>query len=212
MSDHHHHGHEHDPHAPIDDGSGPPNRHEILEMALRELLQEKGLVSQAEVTAAIQDMEQRTPENGARLVARIWTDPAFRERALANGKTACTELGIEVDVAPDLVIVENTAKVHHVIVCTLCSCYPRTILGLPPDWYKSKSYRARAVIEPRVVLEEFGTEIPEEVTVRVHDSNADMRYLVLPMRPAGTEGWTEDELARIVSRDCMVGVTLPRAD
>jgi nitrile hydratase len=144
------------------------------------------------------------------MVARAWADPAYKKRLLADGTKAAAEFGIPMGDA-ELIVVENTPKVHNMIVCTLCSCYPRTVLGLPPDWYKSKSYRSRAVIEPRAVLKEFGTTVPDDITVRVHDSNADMRYLVLPMRPPGTEGWSEEKLAGIVTRDSMVGVTVPKA-
>lgn len=207
MSDHHHHGHDHDPHAPIEEAGGPPNRHELLEMALRELLIDRGMISAAEVTAAIQDMEQRRPDAGARLVAHIWNDPAFRQRALADGKAACRELGIEVDVAPDLMIVENTPQVHHAIVCTLCSCYPKAVLGVPPAWYKSPAYRARMAHDPRGVLREFGTELPAGQELRVVDSTAEVRYLVVPVRPEGTEGWSEAELERLVTRDSMIGVS-----
>jgi nitrile hydratase len=144
------------------------------------------------------------------VVARAWSDPAYKQRLLANGSAACEELGVEI--APvKLVVVENTERLHNLVVCTLCSCYPRMLLGLPPDWYKSRNYRSRAVREPRAVLAEFGTPIPEDVEVRVHDSTADMRYLVLPRRPAGTEGLSEAELANLVGRDAMIGVALPRS-
>jgi nitrile hydratase len=143
-------------------------------------------------------------------VAKAWTDPAFKARLLADGNAAAAELGINAGEAK-LTVVENTEKVHNVIVCTLCSCYPRAVIGLPPDWYRSKSYRSRVVIEPRKVLAEFGTVVPDDVAVRVHDSLADLRYLVLPRRPAGTEGWSAERLAAIVTRDCLVGVTVPTA-
>jgi len=142
------------------------------------------------------------------VVARAWTDPAFRALLLADGSAACRAEGIEVD-ALKLVAVENDAQAHNVIVCTLCSCYPRTLLGLPPDWYKSRAYRTRLVREPRRVLAEFGLTLPDAVTVRVHDSTADMRYLVVPRRPEGTEGWGAARLASIVTRDCMIGVAVP---
>ncbi|HYX64892.1 MAG TPA: nitrile hydratase subunit alpha, partial [Burkholderiales bacterium] len=143
------------------------------------------------------------------VVARAWTDENFRQRLLANGSAACEELGLEIP-GLRLVVVENTPQVHNVIVCTLCSCYPRVLLGIPPDWYKSRSYRSRMVREPRAVLKEFGLELPEAVAIRVHDSTADMRYLVLPMRPAGTEDWDEPSLAGLVTRDSMIGVALPQ--
>jgi nitrile hydratase len=183
---------------------------QLMEVSLRELLVEKGVVSNAEVDAVAADMKSRGPERGARVVARAWTDPAYKRRLLADGTAACEELGLDVP-ALRLVVVENTPEVHNVIVCTLCSCYPRMLLGLPPDWYKSSNYRKRVVREPRAVLAEFGTRIPDSVTIRVHDSTADMRYMVLPMRPAGTEGWSEERLAGIVTRDSMVGVALAQA-
>ena len=151
-----------------------------------------------------------TPATGAQIVARAWTDPAYKKRLLADGSEAIHEFGLDMG-GTRLVVVENTPDVHNVIVCTLCSCYPRNVLGLPPSWYKSREYRARVVREPRGVLTEFGTNLEGDVEVRVHDSTADMRYLVLPMRPAGTETMSEEELAGLVSRDCMIGVSLPQA-
>ncbi|HVB49954.1 MAG TPA: nitrile hydratase subunit alpha [Burkholderiales bacterium] len=182
---------------------------QLMEISLRELLVEKGVVSEQAIGDAVADMRARAPERGAKLVARAWVDPGYRERLLENGTRACEELGLEVP-ALRLVVVENTPALHNVIVCTLCSCYPRTLLGIPPEWYKSRNYRSRVVREPRAVLAEFGTRIPESVQIRVHDSTADMRYLVLPMRPAGTGGWSEERLAALVTRDCMIGVALPR--
>lgn len=186
----------------------------LMTEAIRQILVEKGIIAADAVRRLIEQMDARSETIGGKIVARAWVDPAFKQRLLANAKEAIAELGLpevipEVDAA-QLIVVENTATVHNVVVCTLCSCYPRTLLGMPPEWYKSKAYRSRVVREPRAVLKAFGTELPADVTVRVHDSNADMRYLVLPMRPAGTEGWSEDALARIVTRDCMVGVTVPR--
>ena len=154
-------------------------------------------------------MDAWDPGRGAAIVARAWTDPAFRKKLLADGNAAVAEFGIDMGEAK-LTVVENTAKVQNVVVCTLCSCYPRAVLGLPPDWYRSKNYRSRIVIEPRKVLKEFGTEVPDDMTVRVHDSLADLRYLVLPRRPAGTDGWSAEQLAAIVTRDCMVGVINPQ--
>src|SRR5262249_13076434 len=153
--------------------------------------------------------DSQTPAIGARVVARAWVDPAYRARLLADGSAAVAELGIDMEDVK-LVVVENTPDVHNLIVCTLCSCYPRPVLGLPPDWYKSRAYRSRAAREPRALLREFGTIIPDGVAVRVHDSSADMRYLVLPLRPAGAEGLSEAELAELVTRDSMIGVSLPR--
>jgi nitrile hydratase len=142
-------------------------------------------------------------------VARAWADPGFKARLLADGTKACQELGLDVP-ALRLIAVENTPTIHNMIVCTLCSCYPRMLLGLPPEWYKSRPYRSRAVREPRTVLAEFGLAIPDHVQVRVHDSTADMRYIVLPMQPAGTAGWSEERLAALVTRDCMIGVAVPK--
>lgn len=189
----------------------PPGDYEFLAEAMRQLLIEKKVFTADELRGQIDKMDSRSPALGARMVARAWTDPAYKKRLLADGSAAAEEL-LAVSVAPlRLIVVENTDKLHNMIVCTLCSCYPRNVLGLPPDWYKSREYRSRAVSEPRAVLAEFGTRIPDGVEVRVHDSTADMRYLVLPARPAGTEGWSEDKLAAIVTRDAMVGVTVPKA-
>ena len=182
--------------------------YELMAEAIKELLIEKGVVSAEDVRRNLEFLDSRDPLEGGRVIARAWEDPDFKKRLLEDGTAAVEEMGRTMGDA-ELVVVENTDSVHNMIVCTLCSCYPRTLLGLPPDWYKSKSYRSRAVIEPRAVLTEFGTEIPAEKTVRVHDSNADMRYLVLPQRPEGTEGWSVEQLSEIVSRDSMVGVTVP---
>jgi nitrile hydratase len=200
--------HDHDDHAtpPADDDSLTWWRR--MEIAVRELLIEKGVTTAAEIAAQVARMEARSPALGAAVVARAWTDPAFRARLLADGSAACRELGIEVE-SLKLVAVENTETAHNVVVCTLCSCYPRNLLGLPPAWYKSRAYRARTVREPRAVLAEFGLTLPEGVAVRVHDSTADMRYLVLPRRPGGTESWDEARLAAIVTRDCMIGTAVP---
>lgn len=187
----------------------PLSYFQLMEISLRELLVEKGILTNEQVDAEVEDMRQRTPERGAKVVARAWTDSDFRKRLLENGTKACEELGLEIP-ALKLVVVENTPEVHNAIVCTLCSCYPRMLLGIPPDWYKSRNYRSRMVREPRAVLAEFGLKIPEHVQIRVHDSSADMRYMVLPMRPAGTEGWTEERLAGLVNRDSMIGVAVPK--
>lgn len=201
--------HDHD-HAPPPDQDGPLSYYQVMETAVRELLIEKGILTADQVRATVEAMDARSPAIGARVVARAWTDPAFKDRLLADGSAACAELGV--DMGPTLlVVVENSPQVHNVIVCTLCSCYPRFLLGLPPDWYKARAYRSRVVREPRAVLREFGTEIPEDVELRVHDSTADMRYMVLPLRPAGTEGWDEARLAELVTRDCMIGVTAPKS-
>ena len=187
----------------------PYSYFQLMEVSLRELLVEKGIVTEAQVEATLEDIRGRTPERGARVVAHAWMNPQFRERLLADGTRACEELGLDVP-ALRLVVVENTPAVHNMIVCTLCSCYPRMLLGIPPDWYKSRNYRSRAVREPRAVLAEFGLGISEKTEIRVHDSTADMRYLVLPARPSGTEGWSEERLASIVTRDCMIGVAVPK--
>jgi nitrile hydratase alpha subunit len=204
----HHHGHNHS-HDPIEvvEGAG---EYEIMVHAIKELLIEKGVITGEDIRKTLEFMDTRTPALGAKVVARAWTDPEFKKRLLTNGTAAVAEMGIPMGDA-ELIVVENSKDVHNVIVCTLCSCYPRTVLGLPPDWYKSRNYRSRVVVEPRAVLKEFGTELPNSVTLRTHDSNADMRYLVLPERPAGTEGWSEEQLVAIVTRDCMVGVAVPKA-
>ena len=186
----------------------PFTYYQLMETSLRELLVEKGMLTQADIDAEVARMRARKPERGARVVARAWVDAEYKKRLLANGTAACEELGLEIP-ALKLVVVENTPQVHNAIVCTLCSCYPRVLLGLPPDWYKSRNYRSRMVREPRAVLAEFGLRIADSVQIRVHDSTADMRYMVLPMRPQGTEGWEEARLASIVTRDSMIGVAVP---
>jgi len=188
----------------------PFTYYQLMETSLRELLVEKGIVTDAQVNDEVAAMRARTPERGSRIVAKAWADAEYRKRLLANGTQACEELGLQIP-GLNLVVVENTPQVHNAIVCTLCSCYPRVLLGIPPDWYKSRNYRSRMVREPRAVLAEFGLSIADTVQIRVHDSTADMRYLVLPMRPPGTEGWSEERLAGIVSRDSMIGVAVPSA-
>jgi nitrile hydratase len=188
----------------------PLSYFQLMEVSLRELLVEKGLLTEQQIQAEVEDMRGRTPERGAKVVAHAWVDPAYKKRLLENGTKACEELGLDVP-ALKLVVVENTPQVHNVIVCTLCSCYPRMLLGIPPDWYKSRAYRSRMVREPREVLKEFGLDVPLQTQVRVHDSTADMRYLVLPLRPAGTEGWSEERLAALVTRDSMIGVSAPKS-
>jgi nitrile hydratase len=167
---------------------------------------EKGYFTADEIRRQIEVLDSRNPALGAKVVAKAWTDPEFRARLLENGRTACEELGISFYDETQLIVLENTPKVHNLIVCTLCSCYPRPVLGLPPDWYKLKPYRARAVYEPRKVLEEFGTFVPDNVEIRVSDSTAIQRYLVLPMRPSGTADFSEEKLADLVTRDAMIGV------
>ena len=203
------HDHDHE-HPTLPDRAEEIGYHQRLGEAVRVLLIEKGVLTADEVRRQIEKMDSRSPAIGARVVARAWSDPAFKARLLADGSAACRELGIDMG-ATNLVVVENEPAAHNLVVCTLCSCYPRALLGLPPDWYKSRDYRARAVREPRAVLAEFGTVLPAGTTVRVHDSTADMRYLVLPLRPAGTETLDEAALAALLTRDSMIGVAPARA-
>ena len=218
MSDDHDHGHAHDhPHPAgqrhpfqpdVDDTLTYPRK---LEIALRELLIEKGVLTADEIRAAVEAMDARVPARGSAAIARAWIDPAFKAALLADAGAACASIGVDLGESElKLVAVENTPAVHNVIVCTLCSCYPRGLLGLPPAWYKSFAYRSRVVSEPRAVLEEFGLTLPDDVSVRVHDSTADLRYLVIPMRPEGSEGMSEEELAALVTRDSMIGVAQAR--
>jgi len=212
------HGHGHDHEHPIltyaDDSVHDvveTDYYPLLTEALRELMLEKGLVKPNDIREHLESFDGADPTLGPRIVARAWTDPAFKRRLLADGRrTIIDDYGIDPSMA-DLIVTENTDELHNLVVCTLCSCYPRNLLGQPPDWYKSKSYRARAVKEPREVLKEFGVQIGDSVTIHVHDSNADLRYFVLPQRPAGTDGLSEAELAELVTRDCLVGATLPKA-
>jgi nitrile hydratase len=173
-------------------------------------LSAKGLVTEAEITERQTITERASPEIGARMVARAWTDPDYYALLMRDGKAAAEAAGASMAGAPELGVLENTPKQHHLVVCTLCSCYPRALLGYPPGWYKSFAYRSRAVREPRAVLAEWGTQIPDDVEIRVVDSTADYRWMVLPMRPAGTDGWSAEKLASIVTRDALVGVALPR--
>lgn len=202
------HGHPHEPH-PHQPDHEPPSEVALRGLAVNELLIEKGLYTAGELRAQIERIEQVTPEtHGARVVARAWTDPDFKARLMKNAFEAVKSMGLEPGYA-ELTVLENTPTLHNVVVCTLCSCYPRFLLGLPPAWYKAAPYRARIVREPRKVLAEFGLDIAEDVEVRVHDSTAELRYIVLPMRPEGTDGWSADRLAAIVTRDCMIGVAVP---
>lgn len=210
---HDHHDHDHmspSGHPYRQDNDGPLTYWQTMEIAVRELMVEKGVTTPATIQAQIEAMDRRSPADGAKVVARAWTDPEYKTRLLADGSKAMQELGFQADIMK-LVVVENTDDVHNVIVCTLCSCYPRNLLGLPPDWYKTRAYRSRTVKEPRKVLSEFGVDLPDSVQVRVHDSTADMRYLVLPRRPEGTEGWSEEQLAEIVNRDSMIGTAVVTA-
>jgi nitrile hydratase len=195
--DHHHH-------------PRPESEVELRARALEALLAERGLVSTDAIDAVVELYENDIgPQNGAKVVARAWVDDAYRQRLLTDANAAIAEFGFEGTEGDNMVVVANTPEVHNMIVCTLCSCYPWPVLGLPPTWYKSPPYRARAVSEPRAVLDEFGVQLGDDVEVRVWDSSAEVRYLVLPMRPAGTDGWSETELAEIVTRDCMIGTGLP---
>jgi nitrile hydratase len=200
--------HEHD-HEPITSSSEPAVAARVR--ALADLLVEKGVVERDDLRAHVDWLVSRTPADGARLVARAWTHPDFKERLLADARLAALDLDLDPGEAPRVIALENTEKVHHVVVCTLCSCYPKALLGPPPDWYKSLPYRSRAVSDPRGVLREFGLEVADDVQLRVVDSTADIRYLVIPARPAGTEELTEDELAELVTRDSMIGVAVPAA-
>ncbi len=202
-------GHDHERHDSI--GPDTEASHYAKRIrAMEELLIEKGVLTKEDVRREVEYMEARSPANGARLVARAWVDPEFKARLLSDTKAAALELGIDASGPVEFVVVENTPRVHNLIVCTLCSCYPRAILGRPPDWYKSFDYRSRAVKEPRAVMREFGFEPPDDVEVIVHDSTADVRYMVLPMRPPGTESLGEVDLAELVTRDSLIGVTAAR--
>ena len=194
--------------APEDEDADTLGYYRRMQDAVEVLLILKGIMTPEDLAREMKAVSGRTFANGGKVVARAWTDPAYRKRLLTDPAKACAELGFDLG-AMQLVVHENTPKVHNVIVCTLCSCYPRMLLGMPPDWYKSMTYRSRVVREPRAVLKEFGTAVPDEVEIRVHDSTADLRYMVLPMRPAGTEGLDEDTLAALVTRDCLLGVTQP---
>lgn len=203
MSDHHH---QHPGDGPVSEHDRPLSGPALRVKALESLLVEKGLVDPKTLDELIDTFETKVgPRNGARVVARAWVDPAYKQRLLADGRAAIAEFGF-FGYGEDMVVLENTPKVRNMVVCTLCSCYPWSVLGLPPVWYKSAPYRARAVIDPRGLLKELGGEVPEDVEVRVWDSTAELRYLVLPERPAGTEGWSEEQLAEIVTRDAMIGV------
>jgi nitrile hydratase len=171
----------------------------------------RGILTEDEIAARQAVTDAASPETGARMVAKAWTDPDYRALLLADGAAAAERMGVTMAGAPPLGVLEDTPTRHHLVVCTLCSCYPRAVLGYPPHWYKSAAYRARAVRDPRGVLDEWGTRIPDSVEIRVVDSTADYRWMVLPLRPAGTEGWSEDRLASIVTRDALVGVALPKA-
>ena len=206
MTHDHHHPHPRQP----DIEDKPYEYYQVMVEAVGELLIEKGVFSAAELRRSVESIDARSPADGARVVARAWIDPAFKSRLLSDANAAAGELGIDAGAIP-IRVVENTEAVHNVICCTLCSCYPRLLLGLPPDWYKARVFRSRIVREPRAVLKEFGTIVPENVEVRVHDSTADLRYMVLPRRPDGTATLSEPELAALVTRDCMIGTAMVEA-
>lgn len=209
----HAHGHDHGhPHPPQKDhDAGPMSAYELLEEAVRSLLVEKGVLTSDEIAAQVDRMDSRTPALGAKVVAKAWADAAFKARLLQDTRGALAELQIDIGTLADYRTVENTSDVHNVVVCTLCSCYPKFLLGTPPAWYKSLAYRSRVVMDPRGVLAEFGVAPKPGVEVRVHDSTAELRYLVLPVRPPGTDGWSEERLAALVTRDAMIGTAVPAA-
>lgn len=205
-----HDHHDHDHLSPSGHPYRPDQDHKLtkwqaMEIAMRELLVDKGIVTAAQITATVEQMDRRSPADGARVVARAWIDPDYKARLLTDANAAIAEMGIDAGVM-NLVAIENTADVHNVVVCTLCSCYPRNLLGLPPDWYKQRAYRSRVVKTPRKVLSEFGLNLPDDVKIRVHDSTADMRYLIVPTRPESSKDMAESELAALISRDSMIGV------
>ncbi|MGI9488136.1 MAG: nitrile hydratase subunit alpha [Geminicoccaceae bacterium] len=208
MSEDHGHQHPHPTQPDIEDQ--PFEYYQVMAEAVGEILIEKGVFTAAELRKTIEQIDARSPADGARVVARAWLDPAYKERLLKDGNAAAAEIGIDAGVIP-IQVVENTADVHNVVCCTLCSCYPRLLLGLPPDWYKARAFRSRIVREPRAVLEEFGTVIPDGIELHVHDSTADLRYMVLPRRPDGTDALSEAELSALVTRDCMIGTAVVEA-
>jgi nitrile hydratase len=202
--DHDHHG------KPIkeDETGEGPNQHHLMNLAMQELLQDQNLITADDIRSKIEKFEDDYPNRGAKVVAQAWTDADFMKRLLEDANPVIEDMGIDLEHASRIIAIENTAEVHNVIVCTLCSCYPRTLMGQPPTWYKSRSYRSRVIFEPRAVLKEFGTEIDDNVVIRTHDSNADMRYIVIPMRPGGTDNWSQEQLEAIISRDSLVGITV----
>lgn len=208
MAETHSHDHPHPFQPDLEDT--PLTHYQAMTFALMELLQEKEIITGEEIRRQLEMIDSRSPATGAKIVAKAWTDPDFKAKLLKNVNEAVAEIGIDAGHI-EIRAVENTSDTHNVIVCTLCSCYPRLLIGLPPDWYKSRAYRSRTVNEPRAVLAEFGTHIPDDVQVVVHDSTADLRYMVVPARPAGTEGMDEDALAELVTRDCMIGTAVPKS-
>ena len=208
MNEQHDHDHEHPKQPDLEDQ--PITYYKVMTEALAELLIEKGVITADEMRVQMEEQDSRSPIFGAKLIARAWTDEKFKTRLVADVNAAAAEMDID---AGDIPIrgLENTDEVHNVVVCTLCSCYPRSLIGLPPDWYKSRAYRSRTVREPRTVLAEFGTKLPHDIDVRVHDSTADLRFLVLPKRPKGTDGMSESDLAALVTRDSMIGVAVAKS-
>ena len=212
MSDQHNHSHAGDdwpyPHPKQPDiEDGEITELMIMTDAVAELMMDKGYFTADDMRRTLEVIDSKSPAEGARMIARAWLDPEFKARLLEDVNAAAAEMGIDAGVIP-IRVIENTPEVHNAIVCTLCSCYPKYLIGLPPDWYKSRDYRSRMIREPRAVLAEFGTELPDDVEVRVHDSTAELRYMIMPMRPAGTEGLDEEALADLITRDCMIGVTV----
>ena len=205
MHDHH----DHDQTFQPDHDTGVASPYEVLEHAIRELLVEKGVLTNAEISSHIDKMATRNETLGAQVTARAWVDPEFKQRYIEDTRGTLLSLDVDIGEMAEYRVVENTPDVHNVIVCTLCSCYPKLLLGYPPSWYKSVTYRSRTVREPRAVLEEFGVALPDNVEVRVHDSTADLRYIVLPMQPENTAGWSEEQLTTTVSRDSLIGTALP---
>jgi len=209
MSEHHHNDDHDHPHVPLTNGDEPAAA--ARARALEALLVERDVIGREDVRRRIDQLVSRSPADGARLVARAWVDEAFKQCLLTDARAAAHELGLDAGPSPVVVAVENTDSLHHMVVCTLCSCYPRALLGPPPDWYKSLPYRSRAVSDPRGVLNEFGVELDDGIELRVLDSTADIRYIVIPRRPPGSEGLGEEELAALVTRDSMIGVAEPHA-
>jgi len=203
--DHHHGAHPFQP----DHDRGPATPYEVLERAVRHILVDKGILTEDEIATAIDVLDSRTPALGASVIARAWLEPDYMTRLMDDTRGALADEGIDIGSLADFRAIANTPETHNVVVCTLCSCYPKMLLGMPPAWYKSLAYRARVVRDPRGVLGEFGLTIPADTEVRVHDSTADLRYFIVPMRPPGTDGWTRAQLADIVTRDCMIGTTVP---
>jgi len=205
--------HDHDGKPIQEDETGEgPNEHQVMNLAIQDLLQESNLITPNDIRKTIEKFDEDYPNRGQKVVIRAWTDDDFKSQLLEDANLAIEGMGIDLEHAARLIVVENTDKVHNIVVCTLCSCYPRVLMGQPPTWYKSRSYRSRVVNEPRSVLNEFGVDLPNSVSVRTHDSNADMRYMVLPQRPEGTENWSHSELESIISRDALVGVSIPNIE